>query len=112
MKFTVNMPPVPKARARTIIRAGRVHSFTPRETEEAEWYIRQTFILEAGPYQILHMPTPIRLYVIFYTPKPKSTPKKITLPIHRPDYSNLARQWKTPLPAMPGTTTRRSSPPS
>ena len=88
MKFTVYMEPVAKARARTVIRKGKIHSFTPRETELAEWKIQQ-----AIPQNCLALSqyTPVKLQVAAYLPKPKSLLKKRTAPVTRPDFDNYAK---------------------
>ena len=97
MKFTVHMPPVAKARARTIVRAGKVHSFTPRTTEKAEWEIRQAIILAAGSGAAIHKPTPIWLTVAFFLPRPKSLSRRVKLPVSRPDLDNLVKTVKDAL---------------
>ena len=88
MKFTVYMEPVAKARARTVIRKGKVYSFTPRETELAEWRIQQAIPHHCIP---LSPHTPVKLQATFYLLKPKSIPKKRTAPVTKPDFDNYSK---------------------
>lgn len=97
MNFTVFTQPTPKARARTVVQNGKVHSFTPRKTEKTEWEIRQAYLLRVGQAAAIHKPTPIRLHTIFYVLRPKSLPKRIAKPVARPDLDNLLKTVKDAL---------------
>ena len=90
MKFTVYIEPVAKARARTVVQRGKVHSFTPRKTEWAEWAIRQALVDVTG-LQYFALPVAVKIDVTFYIAKPKSAPKKRTMPTTKPDWDNLGK---------------------
>lgn len=85
---TIYVEPTPKARARTIVtKGGKYHSYTPQKTAHAEALIREAVIgsgfFDAG--------VPLRLEATFYRPKPKSTPKRVELPVTRPDWDNYGK---------------------
>ena len=72
--FTVNVIPRGKQRARTVLRGGSVHSYTPRETVEFEravaWACRSACRGAQMPEN-----APLRLDAVFYMPIPKSANK-------------------------------------
>ena len=90
MKFTVYIEPVAKARARTVVHHGKVHSFTPRKTEKAEWAIRQAFL---GFYSFRPPITdaPVKIEATFFLSRPKTLPKRKTMPVTRPDWDNYGK---------------------
>jgi len=88
MKFTIYTEPIPKARARTVVRNGRVMSFTPKATAEAEATIRAQIADSKTFYQ---KDTPLMLSVTFHVSRPPSVPKKRILPITRPDIDNYIK---------------------
>lgn len=90
MKFTVYIEPVAKARARTVVHHGKVHSFTPRKTEKAEWAIRQAFLDFYG-FRPPVTDAPVKLEATFFLQKPKSAPKRKTMPTSRPDWDNYGK---------------------
>ncbi|MFC2000183.1 RusA family crossover junction endodeoxyribonuclease [Chloroflexota bacterium] len=83
------MEPIPKARARTVVRNGKVYSFTPRATELAQWELQQSIPEELRGAFPKH--TPVRLKIGFYFPRPGSIPKKRRLPTTRPDLDNYLK---------------------
>ena len=90
MKLTVYIDPVAKARPRTVTgKDEKVHSFTPRQTEKAEWAIRKAFLALELPSELLE--GPLRADLTFYRLRPKSTPKKARLPITKPEIDNLCK---------------------
>lgn len=92
--------PVAKARARTTFHAGKVRSYTPRKTEEAEWRIRQQFMAEHPGF--IPLTGAILLTIAAYVAMPLSIPKKRrggARPVTRPDIDNYA---KTVLDALNG----------
>lgn len=85
---TINVEPVAKARARVMIsKGGKRYSYTPQKTVHSESLIREAVIgsgfFDAG--------IPLKLEATFYRPKPKSTPKRVELPVTRPDWDNLGK---------------------
>lgn len=88
MKIMINIEPIPKARARTVVKNGRVMSFTPKATSEAESAIRSVIMdkkefFEAG--------TPLCVKMDFYISKPPSVSKKRISPVTRPDIDNYVK---------------------
>lgn len=82
---TIFVEPRGKARPRTITRGGKTWSYTPRGTVRTENSIRDR-VMELGQY--FDARVPIKLEAIFYREKPKSTPKKVLLPVTKPDLDN------------------------
>ena len=88
LKITVDMEPVGKARARTVrLGSGRVVSYTPDKTANAEAMIRlaakqQDVYFDAG--------TPLELVINAWMSRPKSA-KKRQYPTVKPDWDNIAK---------------------
>lgn len=86
IETTIYVEPVAKARARAMIsKGGKRYSYTPQKTAHAEAMIRDK-LLELG--EGFADKTPIRLEATFYRVKPKSMPKRVKLPVSRPDLDN------------------------
>lgn len=88
MKIVINQEPIPKARARTCVRNGRVMSFTPKATADAEASIRAQ-ISQYKTFYPAGIPLAIKMW--FYITKPPSVSKKRTLPVTRPDIDNYCK---------------------
>jgi Holliday junction resolvase RusA-like endonuclease len=88
MQIYLHMEPIPKARARTVINHGRVMSFTPKPTAEAEAAIRMQ-ISRSNEY--FGKGVPLSVSLTFYVTKPPSVPKKRSFPITRPDIDNYTK---------------------
>ena len=88
MKFVVYGQPVPKARARTVVRNGRVMSFTPKATQEAEAAIRAEIV---GCQEFFEAGIPLAVRLLFVVTKPPSIPKKRTYPSVKPDLDNYTK---------------------
>lgn len=86
IETVIMVEPVAKARARTFMtKGGKYRSYTPGKTAHAENLIRDKLLdLERG----FPNKTPIRVEATFYRVKPKSAPKRVTLPATRPDIDN------------------------
>lgn len=85
----IYVEPVAKARARTMIsKGGKRYSYTPSKTAHAENLIRDR-VMELG--KSFDVGVPIRLETTFYRVKPKSTPKRVKLPVSRPDWDNYGK---------------------
>lgn len=76
ISFTVYGAPVGKARARTVVQGGRVHSYTPEKTASFEravaWACKNACKGAQMPEN-----APLRLNAIFYMPIPKSVSKRL-----------------------------------
>lgn len=87
IETTIMVEPVPKGRPRVATKGGRTFIYTPQKTVHAENMIREALVkrgfFEAG--------IPLRMEATFYRPKPKSTPKRVKLPVTKPDLSNYLK---------------------
>ncbi len=95
-KETILVSPVPKGRPRVAVNrfGGRPIVYTPTKTRQAEAEIRTLVcgkISEEFREAFFNPDTPIRLKAIFYLPRPKSKPKRITMPTTKPDLDNLVK---------------------
>jgi len=88
MKITINQEPIPKARARTVVRNGKVMSFTPKATANAESSIRAQ-IAQNKEFYPAGVPLTIKMW--FFISKPPSISKKRTMPVTRPDIDNYCK---------------------
>ena len=87
MDIIVRIEPVAKARAQTVANRGKVWSFTPKKTKDAEAALRlllQPQITDSFPEH-----TPIKLTVCFYRTKPKTA--KDAMPVRKPDLDNYIK---------------------
>lgn len=87
LELIIKTEPHAKARARTSWRNGKVHSYTPDSTQEAESFIKD-FI---RPYNKYRFPehTGLKVTLIFYRTKSKWLPKKESKPFRKPDLDNF-----------------------
>ena len=87
----IYVEPTAKARPRSTIIAGRVRTYTPAKTKKAEAMIEamiRTQVMELGAFDD---GVPLRLEATFYRERPKSLPKRVIMPVSRPDYDNYAK---------------------
>lgn len=87
-KLTIYTEPIPKARARTCVRNGRVMSFTPKATADAETIIRSQVM---GQQAFFIKGTPLKVNLAFFISRPPSIPKKRQYPVTRPDIDNYTK---------------------
>ena len=89
IKTTILVEPRGKERSRLVrTPQGKVVSYTPAKTAHTENLIRDK-VTELGQY--FEGSTPVKLEAIFYRQRPKYLPKKVTLPISRPDWDNYGK---------------------
>ena len=91
IKTVIYVEPTAKSRPRSTIIHGRVHTYTPKKSRNAEADIRamiRTQVMELGAFED---GVPLRLEATFYRDRPKSLPKRVTMPVSRPDYDNYAK---------------------
>jgi Holliday junction resolvase RusA-like endonuclease len=98
MKLVIYTEPIPKARARTVVNNGKVHSYTPKATQEAENTIREEIVRQTSyeEHGLMHgtlcpAGSPLKVDLRFVILKPPSTPKKRQWPVVRPDWDNYAK---------------------
>jgi len=89
IKIRIPLDPVAKARARIAFTNGKVRSYTPTKTQEAENLI-VTYLEEYHREGFDH-DIPVKLTVVFYRVKSKWLPKRETLPFRRPDLDNFLK---------------------
>lgn len=96
--FTANIIPHGKQRARTVMRGGYAHSYTPRETVEFEREIGKACKAACRGVQMPEN-APLSLDMICYMPIPKSCSKRLrerlanedTFHTKKPDASNILK---------------------
>ena len=92
MILIVHTEPIPKARARTVVRGGRVMSYTPKATAEAEAQIRAEIIRQCPSYStFFDGRPPLSVKMLFVITKPPSVSKKRVYPVTRPDIDNYTK---------------------
>jgi len=89
IKATILILPIGKARARHAVKGGRVMTYTPAKTRLAEAVIQTQIRQEVLKQGVFGGDQPIRLVATFYRPRPKHLPKRVTLPVARPDVDNM-----------------------
>jgi Holliday junction resolvase RusA-like endonuclease len=88
VRFHVLGAPIPKGRPRAYHAGEHIRMYTPATTADWERSIREQARVHR-PAQLLDGPLAIEL--TFYRLRPKSAPRRITLPATRPDLDNLAK---------------------
>lgn len=91
LKTIIYVEPTPKGRPRSTVIQGRVHTYTPKKTRSAEAMIMamiRTQVMEFGTFED---GVPLRLEATFYRERPKSLPKRVIMPVSRPDYDNYTK---------------------
>jgi len=93
MKFTIMVEPVGKGRARTVRRGGKVITFTPQKTRDTEYDIRRLVMdmLINNKLRPFAPKVPLRIVATFYRLRPKGSPKRVLLPVARPDWDNYGK---------------------
>ena len=86
--FIIRTEPIAKARARTVVKFGRVMSFTPKKTTDAENAIREQIMNSNVSYG---KAVPLRVDLLFIISRPHSVSKKRAYPITRPDIDNYIK---------------------
>jgi Holliday junction resolvase RusA-like endonuclease len=98
IKIRIDIEPLPKLRARTVFKNGKVRSYTPEKTQDYENYLKTVFSQYKSDMFEPHIP--LKLTVIFYRTKNKWCLRRETKPVRRPDTDNLI---KSVLDSMNGT---------
>ena len=89
MKISLNVEPTSKARPRLgVSRSGKKYAYTPKPTVHTENLIRDRAI---DIEQYFDAGTPIRLEATFFRMKPRSIPKRVLLPVTKPDWDNMGK---------------------
>jgi len=86
--FTIHMEPVAKGRPRF----GRGKTYTPEKTRTAEDEIRWQIIRIFETFSPCYSKgVPLKLEAVFYKTRPKRLPKRVRLPVGKPDVDNLLK---------------------
>jgi len=93
---TILVEPTPKGRARMSVRNGHAMVYTPQKTVTAENLIiasiRSEVASQVGSNGVLFTEgTAVRLEATFYRLRPKSLPKRVTMPTSKPDCDNYGK---------------------
>ncbi len=96
IECVIFVEPVPKARARVVMAHGRVMAYTPARTRAAEADIKAAIRGElvkagCGSGPLFEAGVPLRLSVTFYRDRPASLPKRVTMPVKKPDLDNYEK---------------------
>ena len=91
IETTIFVEPTPKGRPRFAIVNGHARAFTPAKTRNAEAEIVIAIRNEVLKHGRFMDDTPLRLDAVFYIPKPKSKPKRVTMPTTKPDIDNYGK---------------------
>ena len=91
IQTVIYVEPTAKARSRSTVIAGRAIHYTPAKTRHAEQMIQamiRTQVMDLGAFED---GVPLRVEATFYRERPKHLPKRVTMPVARPDYDNYAK---------------------
>ena len=85
------MEPVPKGRPRATMKGGKMRVYTPSATVHAENLIRTAIVGQCSEGVVFGSGIPVSLKVTFYRSRPKSLPKRVELPVARPDWDQYGK---------------------
>ena len=94
IQTTIYVEPTAKGRPRVTIIGGHAHAYTPAKTRNAEAMIQAMIrnqMLNMEKTETFGPGVPLRLEATFYRDRPKHLPKRVTMPISRPDVENYAK---------------------
>lgn len=91
IETTIFTQPVAKGRPRMAVVAGHATAYTPKKTRISETEIKILIRQEVMKLGSFRPGVPLYLQAIFFIEKPKSKPKKITIPVTRPDLDNYTK---------------------
>ena len=87
---TIYVEPTPKGRPRVTVIGGHAHAYTPKKTRDAETMIKALIRREVMAFGKFEDGFPLYVSATFFREKPASTPKRVTMPVKRPDIINYA----------------------
>lgn len=88
---TIFVKPTAKGRARMSIIGGHARAYTPASTRNAEADIKAAIRQQVTEIERFEAGIPLALDAVFYREKPKSTPKKVFMPVSKPDADNYCK---------------------
>jgi len=91
IEVTILVEPTAKGRPRLTTVNGHARAYTPQKTVKAEAMIMADIRHEVMAHGRFEAGIPLRLEATFYRERPKHLPKRITMPMTRPDCDNYAK---------------------
>ena len=91
IKTTIYVIPTAKGRTRSTIVHGHVKTYTPAKTRRAESDIMAMIRTHVMEFDSFGADVPLRIEATFYRERPKYLPKRVTMPVKRPDWDNYAK---------------------
>ncbi len=88
---TILVEPVAKGRPRVAVVNNHARAYTPQKTVRAEMQVIADIRHQLGELQPFSAGTPVKLTATFYRVRPKGLPKRVILPITRPDCDNYVK---------------------
>lgn len=90
--FFVPGVPVTQGSTRAFVRGGRAVVTHVKHGPLLEWRNAIAFAAREAAGDVFYgKDTPVDVWAIFYLPRPKSAPKRVTIPTKRPDLDKLGR---------------------
>jgi len=90
VSLTIYTEPVAKARPRVAVVNGHAHGYTPAATRNAEAAIRYS-ITQQWTTPPFAPGVPLKLTATFYRTRPVHLPKRVTMPVTKPDADNYVK---------------------
>ncbi len=91
IRAIILVKPTAKGRPKGAVVNGRAQFYTPAKTRNAEAQIIADIRHQLGKVQAFGAGVPVYLWATFYRPRPGSLPKRVVLPVKKPDYDNYAK---------------------
>jgi len=88
IEVTIFVVPTPKGRPRVAVIGKHAHAYTPKKTRVAEADIKAAIRKEVMAQGSFDAGVALKLSATFYRDIPTSTPKRVTMPVKRPDVIN------------------------
>jgi Holliday junction resolvase RusA-like endonuclease len=92
LEAVIFVEPVAKGRARVAVVNGHAHGYTPKKTANAEALIIASIRQQVGQDGVVfEAGVALRLDATFYRVRPKHLPKRVTMPVSKPDCDNYGK---------------------
>lgn len=91
IEATILVEPTAKARPKIAVVGGHAMAYTPKKTVRAEAQVIADIRHQLGQLQGFRAGTPVKLMATFYRLRPASLPKRVTMPVTRPDMDNYVK---------------------
>ncbi len=91
IEATIYVEPTAKGRAKMTTVNGRGMAYTPAKTRHAEAMIEASIREQVMVFGSFNAGVPLRLSATFFRPRPKHLPKRVKMPVARPDTLNYGK---------------------